>query len=42
MAHGYSLDKVFYIGDAGTDVQQGKAAGVKTIVVTWGFQYMVL
>ena len=35
---GYPLDRVFYVGDAGTDVQQGKAAGVRTVAVTWGFQ----
>lgn len=34
----YPLERVYYVGDAGTDVQQGKAAGVKTIGVTWGFQ----
>ena len=32
------VESVFYVGDAGTDVQQGKLAGVKTIAVTWGFQ----
>ena len=35
---GYSLEQVYYVGDTGTDVQQGKAAGVKTVAVTWGFQ----
>jgi len=35
---GCSLENAFFIGDAGTDVQQGRLAGVKTIAVTWGFQ----
>jgi phosphoglycolate phosphatase len=33
-----TLESVYYIGDAGTDIIQGKIAGVKTIAVTWGFQ----
>ena len=35
---GYSLSSIYYIGDAGTDVQQGRIAGVRTVAVTWGFQ----
>ena len=29
---------VFMVGDAISDVRQGKLAGVKTVAVTWGFQ----
>ena len=35
---GYPLERVYYVGDAGTDIQQGHAAGVKTIGVTWVFR----
>ncbi len=35
---GFPLERVYYVGDAGTDVQQGREAGVKTVSVTWGFQ----
>lgn len=34
----YPLESIYYVGDAGTDIQQGRLAGVKTIAVTWGFQ----
>ena len=33
-----SAENIYFVGDAGTDIQQGKLAGVKTIAVTWGFQ----
>ena len=36
--HNFYLSQVIYIGDSGTDVQQGKLAGVRTVAVTWGFQ----
>ena len=36
--YGYPMSAVYYVGDAGTDVQQGRAAGAKTVAVTWGFQ----
>jgi phosphoglycolate phosphatase len=36
--YNYGKKDVYYIGDAGTDVQQGKLAGVNTVAVTWGFQ----
>ena len=28
----------YYIGDAGTDIQHGRASGVRTVAVTWGYQ----
>lgn len=34
----FSPETTYYVGDAGTDVEEGRAAGVKTIAVTWGFQ----
>jgi phosphoglycolate phosphatase-like HAD superfamily hydrolase len=30
---GYPLSSIYYIGDAGTDIQQGRIAGSKTIAV---------
>ncbi|MFH0922731.1 MAG: HAD hydrolase-like protein, partial [Candidatus Micrarchaeota archaeon] len=37
----YELDpkRTFYVGDTSGDVEAGKAAGVKTIGITWGFQH---
>lgn len=37
----YSLDaeKTFYIGDTDGDVGYGKAANIKTIGISWGFQH---
>jgi len=32
----------FMVGDAMSDIRQGKAAGVRTIAVTWGYQDKVL
>ena len=36
--HRIDESRTYYVGDAGTDVSQGKAAGVQTIAVTWGYQ----
>lgn len=37
----YELDpkRTFYVGDTSGDVEAGKAAGVKTIGITWGVQH---
>lgn len=32
-------DKSFYVGDAAGDVLVGKAVGLKTIGISWGFQH---
>ena len=37
-AFNHSVDRTYIIGDGVSDVRQGKAAGVKTIAVPWGFQ----
>ncbi len=34
----FSPEATYYIGDAGTDEEAGRAAGVNTVAVTWGFQ----
>jgi phosphoglycolate phosphatase len=36
--HSFAVSDTFMVGDAISDIRQGKAAGVKTIAVTWGFQ----
>ena len=33
----YSEETIYYIGDTVGDIVEGKKAGVKTVVVTWGF-----
>ena len=38
MLTGFDPQDTYMIGDAVSDVRQGKAAGVKTAAVTWGFQ----
>lgn len=40
----YHLDKneIFYVGDEVRDVQAARAAGIKSISVTWGFQSRAL
>ena len=35
---GADRSSTFMVGDAGSDIRQGKFAGVKTIAVTWGYQ----
>ncbi len=37
----FTLDKslTYYIGDTSGDVEAGQAVGVKTIGISWGFQY---
>ena len=35
---GFSTYQTFMIGDALSDIAEGKKAGVKTIAVTWGYQ----
>lgn len=35
---GSDRSSTFMIGDAGSDIRQGKLAGVKTIAATWGYQ----
>ncbi len=35
---GFSAEDSLYIGDTGTDMQTGKAAGIYTIGVLWGFR----
>jgi phosphoglycolate phosphatase len=35
---GFEKSRTFMIGDALSDITEGKKAGVKTIAVTWGFQ----
>ena len=37
-AFNHDVDHTYMIGDAVSDVRQGKAAGVKTIAVSWGYQ----
>ena len=32
------LSEVIYIGDSEVDIKTGQAAGVKTILVSWGFR----
>ncbi len=32
-----SRDNAYYVGDTSGDIKEGKAAGVKTIAVTWGW-----
>jgi phosphoglycolate phosphatase len=32
-----SRDNTYYVGDTSGDIREGKAAGVKTIAVTWGW-----
>ena len=32
-----SRDQAYYVGDTSGDIKEGKAAGVKTIAVTWGW-----
>lgn len=32
------VQNTFYVGDTSGDVEMGKAAGVKTIALSWGFQ----
>lgn len=34
---GISRENAYYVGDTSGDVREGKAAGVKTIAVTWGW-----
>jgi 2-phosphoglycolate phosphatase len=34
---GVSPDQAVYVGDAEKDVQAGKAAGTRTVAVTWGY-----
>lgn len=34
------LSEVIYIGDSEVDIKTGQAAGVKTILVSWGFRSM--
>ena len=36
---GVDYKECLYVGDSEVDVVTGKNAGVKTIAVTWGFQY---
>lgn len=36
--YGKASSETFMIGDAISDIRQGKLAGVKTIAVAWGFQ----
>ena len=38
MLTGFDPQDTYMIGDAVSDLRQGKAAGVKTAAVTWGFQ----
>ena len=33
-------ESTFMIGDAVSDIREGKIAGVKTVAVTWGFQHL--
>jgi phosphoglycolate phosphatase len=35
---GFEKGRTFMVGDALSDIVEGKKAGVKTIAVTWGFQ----
>ncbi len=35
---GFGKDQTVMVGDALSDITEGKTAGVKTIAVTWGFQ----
>ncbi|MFA5180940.1 MAG: HAD family hydrolase [Syntrophales bacterium] len=35
--YGISRENTYYVGDTSGDVREGKAAGVKTIAVTWGW-----
>jgi phosphoglycolate phosphatase len=35
--YGISRENTYYVGDTAGDVREGKAAGVKTIAVTWGW-----
>ena len=32
-----SRDNTYYVGDTSGDIKEGKAAGVRTIAVTWGW-----
>lgn len=34
----YAADKVLYVGDSGIDIETGRAAGIDTIGVSWGFR----
>lgn len=36
--HGSSNDEIFLIGDAVSDIRAARAAGIKSIAVTWGHQ----
>lgn len=35
---GVAPDKVWYVGDSAQDVMTARAAGVRSVAVTWGFQ----
>jgi phosphoglycolate phosphatase len=35
--YGVSRGNTYYVGDTSGDVREGKAAGVKTIAITWGW-----
>ena len=35
--YGRSRERTFYVGDTAGDIKEGKAAGVKTIAVAWGW-----
>ena len=36
--YGFSAGETYMVGDAMSDIRQGKLAGVHTIAVSWGFQ----
>lgn len=36
--HGFSKNETAYIGDSNVDIRLGKAAGVHTVGVSWGFR----
>lgn len=38
LASGFSAHQSLMVGDAISDIRQGKLAGVKTVAVSWGFQ----
>jgi len=35
--YGISRGNTYYVGDTSGDIREGKAAGIKTIAVTWGW-----